>query len=139
MLNLAPAAALDEAALRALDLLVVNEGEARFLAGRLGCGASAPALQARLGVDVVVTLGEHGLEAATAAGAIRLPAHPVAALDTTGAGDCFSGVLAAALDRGMALPDALARANVAAGLCCTRRGTQGSMPMGAETDVELRK
>ena len=139
VLNLAPAAALDEDALLSLDLLVVNEGEAGFLAGLLDCVASAAALHARLGVDVVVTLGEHGLEAASAAGAVSLPAHPVAVVDTTGAGDCFTGVLAAALDRGMALPDALTRANVAAGLCCTRRGTQGSMPMGAETDAILRK
>ena len=129
VLNLAPAAALDEDALRSLDLLVVNEGEAGFLAGLLGCTASAAALHARLAVAVVVTLGESGLEAVTAAGAIRFQAHPVAVLDTTGAGDCFTGVLA----------DALARANVAAGLCCTRAGTQGSMPMAAETDAELRK
>ena len=139
VLNLAPAAALDEDALRSLDLLVVNEGEAGFLADLLECVASAGALSVRLGVAVVVTLGEQGLAAATASGAIRLPAHPVAAVDTTGAGDCFTGVLAAALDRGMTLPDALARANVAAGLCCTRRGTQGSMPMRAATDLELRK
>ncbi len=139
VLNLAPAAALDEDALRALDLLVVNEGEAGFLAGLLGCATSAEALHARLGVDVVVTLGEQGVAAATGAGAVRLPAHPVAVVDTTGAGDCFTGVLAAALDRGAALASALARANVAAGLCCTRRGTQGSMPMAAETDAELRK
>ena len=139
VLNLAPAAALDEVALRSLDLLVVNEGEAGFLAELLGCVPSAGALHAWLGVDVVVTLGERGMEAATASGAVRLPAHPVAAVDTTGAGDCFTGVLTAALDRGMTLPDALARANVAAALCCTRRGTQGSMPMRAETDAELRK
>ncbi len=139
VLNLAPAAALDEDALRSLDLLVVNEGEAGFLAGLLGCAPSAEALYAWLGVDVVVTLGEQGVEAATGSGAIRLPAHPVASVDTTGAGDCFTGVLTAALDRGMALAEALARANVAAGLCCTRRGTQGSMPMAAEIDAEFRK
>ena len=139
VLNLAPAAALDEDALLSLDLLVVNAGEAGFLAELLGCVPSARALHARLGVDVVVTLGEQGMEAATSSGVVRLPAHKVAAVDTTGAGDCFTGVLSAALDRGMALTDALARANVAAGLCCTRRGTQGSMPMGAETDLELRK
>lgn len=137
VLNLAPAAPLDEDVLRALDVLVLNEGEGAFLAGHLGCAAAAGALRARLGVDVVVTLGEQGLELAEARGTTRLPAHPVTAVDTTGAGDCFTGVLAAALDRGASLGEAAARARVAAGLCCTRRGTQGSMPLAAETDAAL--
>lgn len=139
VLNLAPAAPLDEDALRALDLLVVNEGEAAFLARLLACEASAAALHGRLGVDVVVTLGEQGVEAATRTGSTQLPAHPVTAVDTTGAGDCFTGVLAAALDRDVPLLAALARANVAAGLCCTTRGTQGSMPVRAQTDAALTK
>ncbi|MCC6716597.1 MAG: ribokinase [Acetobacteraceae bacterium] len=139
VLNVAPAAPLDEAALRAVDILVANEGEASFLGELLGCGADAAALNARLGVDVVLTLGERGVEAATAGGVVHLAAHPVDVVDTTGAGDCFTGVLAAALDRGLALPAALARANLAAGLCCTRPGTQGSMPMAAQTSAAIRK
>ena len=139
ILNLAPAAPLDEDALRAVDLLVANEGEASFLGEMLGCRGDAAALNARLGVGVVVTLGEQGLEAATAEGLVRIAAHPVAVVDTTGAGDCFTGVLTAALDRGLDLSTALVRANVAAGLCCTRRGTQSSMPMAAETSAAVRK
>jgi ribokinase len=137
VLNLAPAAPLSEAALRALDVLVLNEGEASFLASHLGCPASAGALHLRLGVAVVVTLGENGLEAVSSQGALRLPARPIQAIDTTGAGDCFTGVLAASLDRGLPLPQALARANAAAALACTRPGTQGSMPRAAETDSAL--
>jgi ribokinase len=139
VLNLAPAAPLAEPALRALDVLVLNEGEARFLAAHLGCPASAGALHLRLGVTVVVTLGEQGLEAVSAQGTLRLPARPVTAVDTTGAGDCFTGVLAASLDRGQPLAEALARANTAAALACTRPGTQGSMPRAAETDSALTK
>ena len=48
--------------------------------------------------------------------------------DTTAAGDCFTGVLAAALDRGLSIAEALRRANLAAALCCTRVGTQASLP-----------
>ena len=138
ILNLAPAAVLDESALRSLDVLVVNEGEAAFLARHLGCATEAAAIRERLGgVQVVITLGENGLEAATMQGRAMMPAHPVGVLDTTGAGDCFTGVLAAGLDRGLALEAALARANAAAGLCCSRRGTQGSMPLAEETSAAL--
>lgn len=138
LLNLAPAAPLSPDILRLVDLLSVNEHEAAFLANHLGCGASAAALHAELGIDVVVTLGEAGLEAATSNDSLRVPAHLVVAVDTTGAGDCFFGVLAAALDRNIDLPEALYRANVAAGLACTRAGTQGSMPMAHETDAALK-
>jgi ribokinase len=135
VLNLAPPGELPADALRALDLLVVNEHEAAVLAGRLGCGADAPSLRGALGVDVAVTLGEAGVEAATAAGPIRLPAFPVAVVDTTGAGDCWCGVLCAGLDRGLSLAAAMRRASAAAALACTRQGAAASMPRRAETDA----
>ena len=137
VLNLAPAASMPLDALKALDVLVVNEDEAAWLAGNLGVAATTAALHAALGIDVVQTLGGDGVEAVTAAGVFRQAGRAVAVVDTTGAGDCFTGVLAAALDRGMPLTAALARANAAAGLACTRRGTQGSMPMAAATDAAL--
>lgn len=138
ILNLAPAAPLGPDALRKLHLLVANEDEAGFLAAAHACPPTAAALHAALGIGVVVTLGEQGVDAATADGAWRLPAAPIDVMDTTGAGDCFTGVLAAALDRGLALDQALRRATAAAGLCCTRAGTQGSMPDAHETDAALR-
>jgi ribokinase len=137
VLNLAPAAPLARDVLGMVDLLVVNEPEAAFLARMLGCEASAAALHPALSVDVVMTLGEAGVAAATARGAWRLPARKVAVVDTTGAGDCFAGVLAGALDRGLPLEAALQRANVAASLACMVAGTQGSMPMRAATDAAL--
>ena len=137
VLNLAPAGVLPQAALRAVDVLVLNEDEAAWLATRLGSGSDAASLHAALGVDVVVTLGERGLEAEGRAGRFRIDAWPARVVDTTGAGDCFTGVLAAALDRGLPFDAALRRANVAAGLCCGRPGTQGSMPSAPETDAAL--
>jgi len=137
VLNLAPAGPLPQGALRDVDVLVVNEDEAAWLATRMASGSNAASLHAALGVDVVVTLGERGLEADARAGHFRLDAREVDVVDTTGAGDCFTGVLAAALDRGSPFEAALRRANVAAGLCCGRRGTQGSMPTGPETEAAL--
>jgi len=138
LLNLAPAADVDPDALRALDLLVANEHEAAWLAARLGCPADAAGLHGALGVGVAVTLGEAGAEAATAAGRHRVAAFPVRAVDTTGAGDAWCGVLAAALDRGLPLEAAMRRASAAAALCCTRPGAAAAMPRAAETDTLLR-
>ncbi len=137
VLNLAPAGPLPQSVLRQIDVLVVNEDEADWLATRLATGSHAVSLHAALGVDVVVTLGERGLQAEARAGRFRLDARAVTVVDTTGAGDCFTGVLASALDRGASFQSALRRANAAAALCCGRRGTQGSMPTGEETEAAL--
>ena len=137
VLNLAPPGELPLEALRALDLLVVNEHEAAVLAARLGCADTAAALRGALGVDVAVTRGEAGAEAATASGRIVVPAFRVTAVDTTGAGDCWCGVLCAALDRGLPLAAAMRRAAAAAAIACTRAGAAASSPLAAETDALL--
>jgi ribokinase len=139
LLNLAPAAALPREALAALDLLIVNEQEAAWLAAALGCAAEAEALHAALGCGVAVTLGERGAEAATRQGRLAVPAHAVTVADTVGAGDAWCGVLAAALDRGAPLEAAMRRASAAAALACTRPGAAPAMPQAAETEALLRR
>jgi ribokinase len=137
VLNLAPSLPLDLAAVRAVDALVVNEEEGVELGARLGVGGDAGALRRALGVVVIRTLGGDGVEAATSEGVRRWPVHPVAVVDTTAAGDCFCGVLAAALDRGDALAAAIDRARIAAALACGRAGSQASLPTRVETDAEV--
>ena len=134
VLNLAPAGPLDADALAALDVLTVNETEAEWLAARHGTTPDAAGLHGALGVGVVRTLGERGSEWADGRSSGTVAAHPVEAVDTTAAGDCFTGVLAAALDRGLGMANAMARAGIAAGLCCARAGSQNSLPTAAETD-----
>jgi ribokinase len=58
-------------------------------------------------------------------------------VDTTGAGDCFCGTLAASLHVHYALGTALRRANVAAGLSCTKYGAQDSYPFSADIEKYL--
>jgi ribokinase len=135
--NLAPAAPMLEATLREIDILVVNETESRWLATCLGCTDGATALHDRLGITIVRTLGEKGAEVATASRVVLVPARIITPVDTTAAGDCFVGVLASALDRGETLTAALDRAAAAAALCCTRHGSQGSIPTASETDAFL--
>jgi ribokinase len=136
VLNLAPAAALPEDTFRAVDILVVNETEGAWLAEHLGCGDTAVELRDRLGgIAVVVTRGALGAEIASLDGAWHEPALAIQAIDTTAAGDCFVGVLARRLDQGLSLREAVGRASIAAALCCTRAGSQGSIPTAAETDA----
>jgi ribokinase len=138
ILNLAPAAPLPLEALRACGMIVVNEDEAEALAGWVGCAPDAAALHRALGVDVVRTLGNQGAEAcSSASGVWRAAARSITPVDTTAAGDCFIGVLAAELARGKSLPECMQRAGTAAALCCLRRGSQSSVPRYAETDEAL--
>lgn len=132
VLNLAPAQQIDDAVLRHLDILIVNERELASL------GVDAPTLATQLGITVVSTLGARGATAARSDGTrIDVPALPIKPVDTTGAGDTFVGVLAAALDRGEAFAAALLRANVAAGLACEVAGAQPGMPTRERIDRAL--
>ena len=135
VLNLAPARGLPEAALKAVNVLVVNEAEGAWLADHLGCEPSAAGLRDRLdGVTVLLTRGGEGADVAGEDGNWHEPAASIEAIDTTAAGDCFVGVLANRLDKKETLRAAVQRANLAAALCCTRSGSQGSIPTFTETD-----
>jgi ribokinase len=135
ILNLAPAILLEADAPRLVDLLVVNEDEAQTLADAFQCAPQATALHTALGVGVIRTLGADGAEAATSVGTFTVAAPRVTAVDTTAAGDCFVGVLAAALDRGLPLNAAMQRGCVAAALACTQPGSQRSLPDAASIDA----
>ncbi len=140
LLNLAPASELPESALRDVDVLLVNETEATWLAGQMGCAVSAWALRQRLGsVAVVLTRGGEGAEIASGDEVWHQPAWKVDVVDTTAAGDCFAGVLAHRLDRGGTLRAAIGRASAAAALCCTRSGSQASLPLAAETEAFIQR
>ncbi len=145
MLNLAPAFRIPQKALELVDYLVVNELEARMMAEVIGIPAGqdlmllARALSAKGGHDCIVTLGAEGSIAMGKDGkGWRVPALPVENIvDTTGAGDCFCGTLAASLHNKFALGSAMRRASVAAGLACTKKGAQESYPYIAEIEQAL--
>ena len=137
ILNLAPAAPIAADALGMVDWLVVNADEAGWLGEHIGTAANPASLHAALGAGVVRTRGPQGTSATNADGNLFVDALQIEVADTTGAGDCFIGVFAAALDRGANLSDALRRANVAAALSCTRRGSQASLPSRDEIDAAL--
>jgi ribokinase len=121
-----------------VDLAVVNEVESKILTGQGDARAGAEALR-QFGVGAVVTtLGPEGARLLGDDGERSLPAPEVEAVDTTGAGDVFCGVLAAALDARLGLEAALRWAVAAASLSVTRRGTASSFPSREEL-VRLRE
>jgi ribokinase len=135
VLNAAPAQALPPGLLVAVDLLVVNEGE---LAAMVSHPMSLVTNLAQLPVAcIVVTLGQRGCVARLGNNFYVQAAYPVTAVDTTGAGDTFCGVLVAALDRGESLADAMRHASAAAALACIQPGAQSSIPSAADVDVFL--
>lgn len=114
------------------DVVVVNEHEAAQLAGFDG-DPLAQAQAIRTGDQVVVvTLGSDGVVSSGPSGDHVVPGIPVHAVDTTGAGDCFLGVLAASLADGLDLLPALERANLAASIAVTKPGAADAMPHAAE-------
>jgi sugar/nucleoside kinase (ribokinase family) len=91
------------------DLLLPNEAEAALLSGRPEPARAAMELSARCGGEVMVTLGAGGALAAVDGQLVaRVPAVPASAVDTTGAGDAFTGGLLAARLSGADLSSALA-------------------------------
>ncbi len=133
-----PAGGLPGALLRRVDILTPNEGELRALApDTKTLGDAAAQVLARGPRIVVVTQGRRGATIFTPDGDITLPAAGVRAVDTVGAGDCFSAALAVALAEGHSLPDAARFAIAAAGLSTTRPGAQDSMPTRAEIEELL--
>ena len=86
----------------------------------------------------MVTLGSRGALLADGERRFAVAARPVGVVDATGAGDTFSGVLAAWLADGRTLDEAVAAANAAAGLSVTRPGARGGMPTRGAIEAALR-
>ena len=142
LLNLAPAGMVPPATLRKVDYLVVNEGEGLRLARELDLDITQPRaipqqILRQFGPVTIMTLGGAGLICAAPGGGWVQPALPVAASDTTGAGDAATGAFAAALGQGLDLPMALRWAAVAGSLACTRDGAQNALPTRAEIEAAL--
>lgn len=132
VLTPAPARSGLEELVALADIIVPNEGEAMLLSGETDAEAAAIALT-RTGATVVVTRGERGaVVARDGAIAHRVAARRADAVDTTGAGDTFTGVLVAWLAAGSAWPEALTAASAAAALAVARPGAADAAPARAE-------
>ena len=126
-----------------VDLFLVNEIEAAALAG-LPAGSDPGAALVSLRIKYrdarfVVTLGDKGAISSGPGGAapVSVPAFKVDAVDTTAAGDTFTGYYLAAVSRGASEEEALRRASAAAAIAVTRPGAAPSVPSRKEVDAFL--
>jgi ribokinase len=139
----APTAPLPEGIWAGVRLTKPNEHEATMITGvpvrDVGSAVTAGRWFLDRGVQTaVITLGEHGAVVVEGDDVIELPAYRVEAVDTTAAGDAFTGALGAALSHGLPLPEALRRCMAAAALAVTVPGASPSLPTAAAVDDFLR-
>ncbi len=145
ILNPAPASALSSQLFALVDVLVLNETELGLLSDiELGAAPTVQrviraveALNPRPDQTICVTLGARGAIAVTGGQATQIDGRVVKEVDTTGAGDCFVGALAARLSQGATIADAIVYANLAASISVQRLGAGPSMPSAEEVRALL--
>jgi len=125
-----------------IDTIAPNEVEASQLVGFAVHDTetaikAAKKLQQRGVKNAIVKLGDRGVVAVTADRTLFVPAFAVEAIDTVGAGDAFNGGLAAALDAGLSLEEAVVWGAAAGALCVTKMGAQVAMCDRATFDAFL--
>jgi ribokinase len=142
ILNAAPAIPAGSKLFGLADLLIFNQTE---FADYLQLDSEPEALDdlliarrvlTRDDQAIIVTLGAVGSAAVWADRALFAPAiRAETVVDTSGAGDCFCGVIAACVDQGIAAEEALRLANAAASISVTQRGAAPSMPLRTQVDA----
>jgi ribokinase len=137
IVNPAPGQRLPAEVLAAGPILTPNQDELLTTSGAADIEAALTSLAAGGARAVVVTLGASGAMLADGRRRVSFNALPVEVVDATGAGDTFSGVLAAWLAEGGTLDVAVAAANAAAGLSVTQPGARSGMPTRAQIEVSL--
>lgn len=143
MWNCAPARAFDLSYIPKINILVLNEVEAGFLAemkveSEVDAEIAAKKLVSRGVEKVIITLGSKGAFVLTNKEKVSVPAFRVEAVDTTAAGDTFCGAFAVALVEGKSLKESLEFASAAAAISVTRMGAQPSAPARDEIDKFLK-
>lgn len=144
ILDPAPAKPLSDKLLSMVDIIKPNETEAKILTDievidQPSAEKAANALLAKGVKTVIITLGEKGLLLATKDGAKFIEAIAVQAVDSTAAGDAFTGALATAIAQGKTITDAVELAKAVAAFSVTKTGAQTSMPTLKELNEFLEK
>ncbi|MHC4694826.1 MAG: ribokinase [Planctomycetota bacterium] len=144
ILDPAPAQQLSEQLLQMVDVLTPNETEAKILTGievkdRDSAGAAAQKLLECGVKNVILTMGATGYLTVSDEGTEFVEARKVTAVDSTAAGDAFTGSLAVGLAQGQSLSEAALFANDVAAVSVTKMGAQPSMPTVQEVEAFISK
>ena len=147
ILNPAPAIEFSRELVDLVDILILNETELGLLTKTELRDTddyprfieAARSLQINKDKIICVTLGKRGIVALIDGQPHTDLGRAVKAIDTTGAGDCFVGAVAALLADGQPVRSAFGYANIAASICVQRMGAAPSMPTAAEVSAVLRR
>ena len=139
ILNPAPAQELAKHIFQYIDIITPNVVEAEMLTGIKVTDVKSLHMIVNRFFDfgiknVIITLGSKGYFAGFQNIMEIIPAFKVTPIDTTGAGDVFSGSLAAFLAEGMTIESAARMANAAASISVTRMGAQNAAPKRVEIE-----
>lgn len=142
VLNTAPLIAEAAELAQLADIVIANETEFELLVGREALTSEQREemllqMHKDTGQILIITLGAEGVVAAEGGSLHRTKGLKIEPVDTVGAGDTFCGYLAASLDAGLALGEALRRAAVAGSLACLKAGAQPSIPDAGEVAAAL--
>ena len=133
ILNPAPAVNLDDSIIKNVDLLTPNETELEILSGvSINCEddiLKASKIMIEKGVkELIVTLGSKGSLYINKEKNMFKKSYKVEAIDTTAAGDSYTGALAVAFSKGKNIEEAMDFASKVGALCVTKEGAQSSLP-----------
>ena len=121
-----------------IDLLIINEVEGEALTGESEPDSILTKILGRFPkLNVVLTLGQDGARYADSEGSLSQSAIKVNAVDTTGAGDTFTGFFVAQYALGRPMTEVLELACRAAALSVTREGAASSIPTADEVAAKL--
>jgi ribokinase len=141
-LNPAPAMPLDGELLRGIDYFIPNQVECSFYTGinPIDDYSAGKALEYLSGMGIrfpIITLGSKGVAYFNGKNNVFADGFTVEVVDTTAAGDTFSGVFAALISTGLGIDKAVETAQAAAAITCTRFGAQNAIPMKSEVEEFL--
>lgn len=129
LLDPAPMQPLTAELVHKVTYLTPNEHEVAMMVDETG---SLEERLAKYPNQILVTFGEHGVIYHDGSNLVTIPAQKVTAVDTTGAGDTFTGAFAVALSEGKSLRECIEFGNIAAGMAVTKKGAQAGMPLRGE-------
>ncbi|ART78188.1 ribokinase [Sutcliffiella horikoshii] len=136
IVNPAPAFKLNQEIIDMITYLTPNEHEYQLV---LDTSMSCHEVIRKYPNKLIITRGEKGILYWDDKKEIIIPSIKVTPVDTTGAGDTFSGAFALAISEGMSLPESIRFGTVAAGISITQKGAQSGMPYRKDVDALLNK